>query len=207
LVDVCCCAVARSVVLGVSFEKNKDMDEELLSRYKWAIEGGLTEEDDIDLWVNVLETLLPEIELLKPENYKKPALYLQVGACSHWYRPHQTRWTADGGFAYPSGYGGGHSVGWSGLPEHEWFILFHWDEEKNRWKLIKPKFVDKRKLVCRVSIPTRTARHNQAAVHVFWSPGSPKEPDKKLTLLYGFRKKDGKWQCVASHSFPEPAKN
>ena len=43
----------------------------------------------------------------------------------------------------------------------------------------------------RVVIPSRTARHKQAAIYTRWHPGDE-------TILYGFRMLDGKWQCVAA---------
>ena len=52
----------------------------------------LDEEDDPELWRVALRYILAEIE-------PGPGISIEVGRCSHWLRPHQTRWTADGGFA------------------------------------------------------------------------------------------------------------
>lgn len=178
------------------------MNEEMLSVFERAIRPDLTEEDDISLWLVVLQTLLPDIKLLQDDASARTALYLEIGACSHWLRPHQTRWTQGGGFAFPSGYESGNSCSRSGLPRHDWFVLFRWQAQAKQWQIVPPKYGSETKLICRVSIPTRTARHNQAAVCVWWLPGSPQNTRRKLTLLYGFRKKNGKWECVASAGFP-----
>lgn len=51
-------------------------------------------------------------------DYEGRTIVMELGVCSHWLRALQTRWTADGGFAWPSGYMGGQ---WSrsGLPEFD----------------------------------------------------------------------------------------
>ena len=179
------------------------MNEEMLSVFEQAIRPNLAEEDDISLWLTVLQTLLRDIKLLQDDANIKTALYLEIGACSHWLRPHQTRWTQGGGFALPSGYQeDGRTFGRSGLPRHDWFVLFRWQNETKQWQTAPSKYDSERKLLCRISVPTRTARHDQAAVRVWWLPGSPQNTRRKSTLLYGFRKKSEKWECVASAGFP-----
>ncbi len=178
------------------------MDEETREFFGRIIRLSLTDEDDVLLWFLVLETVISDVQLLQNDAEVKMPLYLEVGACSHWHRPHQTTWKPGGGFAYPSGYGGGHSMGPFGWPEHDTFVLFRWRPKKKQWRLVLPIYETKRKLICRVSIPTRTARHNQAAVRVVWSPGSPQNARRKLEILYGFRKREGDWKCVASRGFP-----
>jgi hypothetical protein len=89
----------------------------------------------------------------------------------------------------------------SGLPEFDWFVVVHWNREAKKWQMVTPKFFGKKKLVFRIALPTRSLRHQQAAVHTIWSPGSPDRPDRKIEPLYGFRKLNGQWQCVTnSHS-------
>ena len=69
-----------------------------------ALQERLTVEDDPALWEQVLKTLAGDASTIKPVKHGSP-LYAEVGVCSHWLRPHQSRWTAAGGFAYPTGYG------------------------------------------------------------------------------------------------------
>ena len=166
------------------------------SDFESVIRPYLTDEDDPDFWAAVFDMLARNFESLYSVKSERYETFLQVGACSHWLRPHQTRLTAAGGFAYPSGYlGGGFSR--DGLPELDWFVIFHREQKENRWARTG-KFFGKRKLVCRVALPTRTLRHNQAVINVLWSPGTPDNPDKKLAMYYGFRKVDGEWRCVVS---------
>jgi hypothetical protein len=44
----------------------------------------------------------------------------------------------------------------------------------------------------RLTIPSRTARHQQAAVHAVWMTAREKE-----TRWYGFRRADAAWECAA----------
>jgi hypothetical protein len=166
------------------------------SEFESIIQPYLTNEDDSEFWSTVFETLTLDFESLYSNKILKSEIFLQIGACSHWLRPHQTRWTAAGGFAAPVGYQGNSRFG-SGLPELEWFVIFRRDQKEKRWTRVE-KFYGKHKLICRVALPTRTLRHNQAAIQVIWSPGTPSNPDKKLKILYGFRKVSSEWKCVAS---------
>src|SRR5881275_1785645 len=81
----------------------------------------LSADDDPDLWAVVLETILLELG-------PAPGAMVEVGRCSHWLRPHQTRWTADGGFACPAGYGGSR-FSRSGYPLHDWEVELWWSAE------------------------------------------------------------------------------
>jgi hypothetical protein len=164
--------------------------------FESAIGPYLSREDDPEFWVVALDILSRDFESIYSSESKKNEVFLQLGACSHWLRPHQTRLTAAGGFAYPSGYLGG-AFGRDGLPELDWSVIFHRDRKENRW-VQTDKFFSKRKIICRVALPRRTSRHNQAAVNVIWTPGTPEDPEKKLAMYYGFRKVDGEWGCVVS---------
>lgn len=138
-----------------------------------------------------------DVDALHPVKDKKQEVFLQIGACSHWQRPHQTRWTASGGFAWPEGYlqksedhvkNSWGPIG-SGLPEFDWFVLLHWDNAEQEWQVVAPKFFGKKRVVFRAALPTRTARHPQAAVHTIWIPGTPANAAKKEVRFYGFRKR------------------
>lgn len=56
-----------------------------------ALKERLSADDDPVLWEQVVGGGSP--------------LYAEVGGCSHWLRPHQTLWTAAGGFAWRVGFG------------------------------------------------------------------------------------------------------
>jgi hypothetical protein len=141
----------------------------------------LDEDDDAELWRVVLSQILAEIE-------KKPDVLVEVGRCSHWLRPHQSRWTANGGFASPVGYGSGSGVySFSALPQFDLSIVLEWTG--TAWELVKKRTV---RHSVRVTIPSRTKRHRQAAVHTLWHTGREKE-----VVFYGFRKRDEEWVCTA----------
>lgn len=138
----------------------------------------LEDEDGPALWAAVFETLAHDFESLYSGGAKGYEIYYQIGACSHWLRPHQTRLTIGGGFAYPGGYGGNDYFG-DGLPEFDWYSIIRRDPKEGRWEQVE-KFSGKRKLVCRVAVPARTRRHKQAAIDARWSPGTPDNPEKKF---------------------------
>ncbi|PZD75354.1 hypothetical protein C1752_00091 [Acaryochloris thomasi RCC1774] len=151
--------------------------------------------DDHDFWTLAIDTLLSDVETELRASSPKTTVYAQIGACSHWLRPHQTRWTKAGGFAWPSGYDGGRDSR-LGLPEFDWSVLLHWSKDNQAWQCAK-KFIGKRRLLLRAAFPTRTGHHHQAAVHTLWSPGSPTKPREKVRCFYGFRKLSGKWKAIA----------
>ncbi len=179
--------------------------DQLKERFMEEVNHHLSAQDDSTLWEAAFDTLLADVEALYPERSKKYEVFLQIGACSHWLRPHQTRWTADGGFAAPDGYvqkyrdhitNSQGPIG-SGLPEFDWFVLVHWNFEMEEWQ-IAPKFFGKKRFVFRAALPTRTNRHLQAAIHTVWVPGPPGEPENKVVRFYGFRKRNQEWNCVAA---------
>lgn len=183
------------------------MIEQLRERFLQEVTKRLTTEDDASFWATAFDALISDIEALYPEKNQKQEVFLQIGACSHWLRPHQHRWTASGGFAWPEGYlqkNTDHTKNsWgpigSGLPELDWFVLVYWNRDKNEWELVPPKFFGKNKLVFRAALPTRTARHSQAAIHTIWIPRAPQREDEKVVRFYGFRKRNkNEWACVAA---------
>lgn len=164
--------------------------------FERAVFPFISDSDDALFWQTVLDDLEQEFSLLDIDQCKDFDIFLQIGACSHWLRPHQTRLTTAGGFAFPVGYlGSGFSR--NGLPEFDWFVLFHWNKSKGEW-LESERFFGKRRLVCRVALPTRTLKHNQAVVNVFWSPGTPNQPKQKAKLFYAYRKIMDEWKQVAA---------
>jgi hypothetical protein len=146
-----------------------------------AVIEHLNDQDDPDMWRIALDTILSDL-------VAEPGMVVEVGACSHWLRPHQSRWSADGGFALPTGYGsgkGGYSM--EALPQFDWSVTLGWSGE--RWESVPRSSV---RHAVRVSIPSRTRRHRQAAVHTVWLTGKEKQ-----RRFYGFRSKDGEWRCTA----------
>lgn len=156
-----------------------------------AILEHLDDDDDVDLWDLATSTILNDAASLHGQSHEK--VFAQVGCCRHWMRPHQSRWTADGGFAFPSGYDKtttGYS--YSAMPDLEWSVCFRWTGVA--WE---PGRTGERCLLLRVAVPGRTARHLQAAIHTIWTPRSPVSKEK-VVQLYGFRKKDGVWMLTAT---------
>jgi len=159
----------------------------------------LSEHDDPDAWRAFMSFILPEAEFLCQGNQRNMTIKTIIGACSRWLRPHQTRWTADGGFASPMGYGRRGFTRY-GRPEHDWEISVVWNPDTLKWQKPDARNATKRRpiLEFRICVPTRTRRHNQAAVLTTWSPGSPPLPKEELDQRYGFRKINSEWVCTAS---------
>ena len=162
----------------------------------------LSSEDDHAAWETIASIVFSDAEALLLNLGSSVDVRTRFGRCSHWLRPHQTRWTADGGFAWPSGYCG---QGFSrfGTPEFDWFLEARWDPKSKCWLSVKPRPERRRTLLFRVAVPSRTARHDQAAVHTIWRPGPPQHRRKELLQVYGFRKQDGAWRATAYEALPD----
>lgn len=158
----------------------------------------LGEEDDPKLWSLVCGEISDNVRLRTDHKSKKWPIYLEIGACSHWTAPHQSRVTRAGGFAWPTGYGrdgkGTGRLDSKGLPQFDWSLHFLVDKDSAEWAPVKPK--KGRSFVFRVVIPTRTTRHEQAAVNVTWIPHPPESDQEHPMDFYGFRKLEDKWTCV-----------
>ena len=142
----------------------------------------LDQEDDPEFWQAALDHILTEVE-------RETHVFVEVGRCSHWLRPHQSKWTADGGFAWPSGYGsGGGGFSYSALPQFDWSVVLEWTGTS--WERVKRQSI---RHSLRVTIPSRTKRHLQAAVHTLWHTGR-----EKKVVFHGFRKRKHGWTCTAS---------
>jgi hypothetical protein len=140
-------------------------------------------DDDPEFWRVALGYILAEATA-------RPDVLAEVGRRSHWLRPHQSRWTADGGFAWPSGYGSG-SGGWYfplALPQFDWSVVL--GGSGSEWAVVQRRSV---RTDVRIAIPSRTRRHRQAAIHTLWHLGREKE-----LVFYGFRRRDEGWACTAS---------
>lgn len=165
-----------------------------------TISRQLSAEDDRLLWHAVVREVLGDAAFLCQNATTNAPMFAILGACSHWMRPHQHRWLADGSFAAPYGYGGSGGI-IHGFPEFDWSIVFQWMPDDEIWSPVEA-VEGKRALSLRVSVPTRTRRHDQAAVHTVWLPHAPTTRDAKLLRLYGFRKSTDGWRCTASDGKP-----
>ena len=152
----------------------------------------LDTDDDPELWVEILRATAEDASVLRTRSGSR--LYAIVGRCSHWARPHQSRWTAAGGFSLPLGYGDGEGyVG--GLPNLDWSVTLEFDPNHLGW-VCPLQSPTKRFRSVRLAIPSRTARHLQAAVHAVWSPATL-DAKQKRTVYYGLRKSGDSWKLVA----------
>lgn len=156
-------------------------------------------DDDPALWAEVLRAAAEDASTLRTQAGSR--LYAVVGCCSHWARPHQSRWTAAGGFALPLGYGDGEGfVG--GLPNLDWSVTLQFDPHQSSW-ICPLQAPTKRFRSVRLAIPARSARHHlQAAVHAVWSAGTL-DLKQKRTVFYGFRKAESGWKLTARSEFGE----
>lgn len=144
------------------------------------IEAKLGTDDDREFWQYALSLLAVEFMQRHAEKAREKDWVFIMGPCSHWVRPHNSLWNQAGGFAFPEGYK-------DSSPELDWSVIFLF---RNRTWIPVQKLPGKRLNAFRIAIPSRTARHNQAAVNTRWTPGN-------VTVLYGFRKTRGNWNCVA----------
>jgi hypothetical protein len=169
----------------------QDEAEESATSILEALKPHLTQDDDPALWASVLKNVLLDIHTRDEEDHVPIKRFLKIGCCSHWFRPHQARWTAAGGFAWPTGWHGVSGYSSRGLPELDWSALF--EAADRTWRPVE-KFSGKDRLEVRVSIPARSARHLQAAIHTLWTPMNEK-------VFYGFRKKNALWKLAARSDF------
>ena len=146
-----------------------------------AIQPKLAAHDDPALWRAALFVLADEFTQHFAEESGRGVWAMVVGVCSHWVRPHNSRWNAAGGFAYPDGYK-------DSVPELDWSAIFVF---QNREWALSEKLPGKRIKLFRVAIPARTSRHKQATIHTRWEPNGK-------TILYGFRRVTEIWECVAA---------
>jgi hypothetical protein len=158
-----------------------------------TIEERLGAEDDRSLWEEVLRIVAEDASVLLVKG-EGSSLYATIGTCSHWFRPHQTRWTAAGGFAAPIGYGKGKILR-RGLPDLDWSILLQFNHAEPGW--VSPENAPGKHFdSVRLAIPSRTQRHRKAAVHALWSPGTLDAKGTKI-VFYGFRKREDGWKFAA----------
>lgn len=180
------------------------------ANFSWLLTE-LERDDDLDFWEAAVDHVFADVDARC--SLARKGVLAEVGRSSQWLRPHQTRWTADGGFAWPAGYGeasltgtrvrGNPNATWSasrlGLPAFDWFD--RWRRQPNGvWEPADPRErVRPRQFLFRVALPARTRRHRQGVVHTVWPFGHPAQPRTRVFKLYGFRHQDGGWRCTATH--------
>src|SRR5260370_27480634 len=163
-----------------------------------ALEERLSAEDAPALWEQVLKALAEDASMVEAvkDGWQ---LYAEVGVCSHWLRPHQSRWTAAGGFVYPTGYGYGDGKGFNpgraGLPRFDWSVTLQFSPASMGW-VVPVELPTKHFNSVRVAVPSRTARHRQAAVHTLWSPRTL-DAKHERTVFYVFRNLNGACELKA----------
>jgi hypothetical protein len=164
-----------------------------------TLQERLAAEDDPALWEQVLKVLADDASTL---DIAGSPLYAEIGRCSHWFRPHQTRWTAAGGFALPVGYGHAGGFPRRALPNFDWSVTLLYIPESSTWET-PPAPARKRALSIRVAVPSRTVRHHQAAVNTQWPPRTL-NPRRNRAIFYGFRNVNGVWELKARTKERDP---
>lgn len=175
------------------------MADDLWPMFEPVISHLLGDDDDPSLWAAVVNAVYSDAQALCRFVNNRGRVLTRLGRCSHWLRPHQTRWTGDGGFAWPTGYDGPR-FSRAGLPEFDWFRQWEWCPESGTW-MVASDDIAPDQLLFRVTIPARSQRHRQAAVHSVWQPGAPPQPHVPLVQFYGFRERSG-WSCTAYRASP-----
>ncbi len=175
------------------------MAENLWPVFEPTIAPLLWDDDDPTLWAAAVNAVYPDAQALCRYVTSRGRVLTRLGRCSHWLRPHQTRWTANGGFAWPTGYDGP-SFSRTGLPEFDWFGQWEWCPKSGGWAVAAGD-PSPGQLLFRVAVPGRSRRHGQAAVHSVWQPGTPPQPRVPLVQFYGLRERSG-WSCTAYHAAP-----
>lgn len=166
------------------------------------IQPYLSDEDDPALWEAALRTACNDISTEVSESQTKRQVFLIVGPCSSWLRPHQTRWRADDlEFAWPSGYGG---VGYSrtGLPELEWCCCFQYDGTDAYTMVDVPHRFKSRQHVLRIAIPTRTVHRRKASINMYWTPGTPRNVRRSVVRIVALSREYAQWNFVDSMVVP-----
>src|SRR5260370_6103360 len=116
------------------------------------IEERLGADDEPGLWVEILRSVAEDASVLRAQGGSR--LFAILGCCSHWARPHQSRWTAAGGFALPEGYGDGEGF-LGGLPNLDWSVTLQFNPNQPGWDYpMQPP--TKRFSSVRLAIPSRT---------------------------------------------------
>ena len=144
------------------------------------------------------KTACDDISTEAAESETKRELFLVVGPCSSWLRPHQTRWrVGDLEFAWPSGYGGTR-FSRTGLPELDWCCCFQYSGDDAYTMVDVPRRFKKRQILLRVAIPTKTRDRWKASINMFWTPGTPRNARRSIVRLLAMLRKNDRWNLAGS---------
>ena len=167
------------------------------------LNDSLDPDDDINFWKTLIISILDEIDdRWNYEDLTIKSINLGIFKVSSWKRPHQTRWTASGGFAWPSSYS-------LHADEHSlWNFWIGRDEGLIEWDLReKPRRRKRNVFNAYLAAPGNTSRHNQGAAMMEWRPKCPYKIAKHKGLIremYGLRKSNsGIWKIVAHQEYGE----
>ena len=157
----------------------------------------LSDTDDLELWRTVLGIACDDVSQEVSNVESRRDVFLVLGPCSSWLRPHQTLWrVGDMDFAWPSGYGGT-AYSRTGLPALDWCCCLQYG--RGAFKQIDtPARFEKRQHALRVAIPTTTKVRNKASIHMLWTPGTPGNVRRPLVRLLFMLRENSKWKLFSS---------
>ncbi len=158
----------------------------------------LSDTDDPNLWQAVLRIACNDLSKEVSESQSTRDVFLVVGPCSSWLRPHQTRWRVGHlEFAWPSGYGG---VGYSrtGLPALDWCCCFQYSHDDDYTMVDVPHRFKNRQLLLRLAIPSLTMDRRKASINMLWTPGTPSNVSRSVVRFLAFSREDERWKLVGS---------
>ena len=173
-------------------------DNQILIALPSGLRTLLAKDDEPLLWHTALAEILQEIDA-RWEVEAPGVRGIQVGLfkVTKWRRPHKSRWTRGGGFAWPESYD------WHGHQNADWGVWFS-RTRKTSWSFTPERepFRGRRgTFALRICFPGRTTRHDQAALGCEWFPVSPwhrKDRLKRKLALYGYRRDaSGIWNLAA----------
>ena len=160
------------------------------------IKQHLCESDDANLWLSVLRIACKEISSEYEKSQTNRDIFLIIGPCSSWLRPHQTRWrVGKEEFAWPSGYGSSHHSR-TGLPEFDWCCCFQYSGNDDYAYVCAPRQFKKRQILLRVAIPTQTIDRRKASINMFWPQGLPSDLSDSLVRILAMHRVDGDWSLL-----------
>jgi hypothetical protein len=168
-----------------------------------VLPGFLEADDDPGFWDLAIRTILGEVDArLEDKNAGIRVVELGFHKVRQWRRPHRTRWTGGGGFAWPESYTA-HADDCS-----EKALWFRRDLKKDaEWNPVEIRKRSAHPVRGFVSLPAYTRRHAQGAVILVWRPASPWVAEGHrgvVRQMYGFRKPmRGAWRLVATQESSE----
>jgi hypothetical protein len=162
----------------------------------------LTVTDDSTLWEAVLRVACDDLSTEVSKSESNRDVFLVLGACSSWLRPHQTRWrVGELEFAWPSGYGG-NRYSRTGLPELDWCCCFQYGGADEFTMVDVPRRFKNRQILLRIAVPTQTMNRRKASINMYWSPGTPRNVRRSVVRFLALSRKDAQWSLVGSSVDP-----